>query len=166
MLAQREHGGHQYPNGHTSKTFPNLVLNDACPWEEVDIGNGVWMKCMSFPATAVYDIQLLAPATIVYLHCQRVEEARRSVELAVYTSYLTVYHHFYNTGIENLDQLVASWHPALDYYQLLKGKFDGVAFGDVHVGQISPTGVDIELPGNWEFEGISAGTGQRLCQHI
>jgi len=70
MLAQRERGGHQYPNGLTLKTFPNLVLNNVCPWEEVDIGNGVQMKCMSFPATAVHDIQLSAPATIVYLHGQ------------------------------------------------------------------------------------------------
>jgi len=83
-----------------------------------------------------------------------------------FTPRTLLYHHFYNTGMENLDQLVASQHPALDYYQLLKGKFDGVAFGDVQVGQISPTGVDFELPGHWEFEGISAGTEQRLCWHI
>jgi hypothetical protein len=41
MLLQGQNGGHRYPNGLTSKTFHNLVLEELSPWIKKDIGNGV-----------------------------------------------------------------------------------------------------------------------------
>jgi len=106
------------------------------------------VKCMEFLAAVVHDIfvrdnQLLSAMTIVYQHSQQVADARRSVELAVCASYCTGYHCFYNIGSLNMDQLVASQHPAHDYNLLAMGQF-GVAFGDPQVGWINPTGLDFE----------------------
>ncbi len=69
-------GGHQYPSGLTSKTFPNLVLDDSCPWEDMDIGYSIKLKCMKFLAALVWDIQLSATTTIVYKDSQQVDEPK------------------------------------------------------------------------------------------
>jgi hypothetical protein len=42
----------EYPR-LTYKTFGSLVLNNDCPWESVDIGKGVVMDRMVFPAVPV-----------------------------------------------------------------------------------------------------------------
>jgi len=50
------------------------VLDDSCPWEEVDIGNSVKVKRLKLPAACVSDIQLLAPTTIIYKHFKEVKD--------------------------------------------------------------------------------------------
>jgi hypothetical protein len=53
MLLQGQNGGHRYPNGLTSKTFHNLVLEELSPWIKKDIGNGMMQKLMRFMAGPV-----------------------------------------------------------------------------------------------------------------
>jgi len=47
---QRNNGDHQYANGLDARSFRNLVLENLCPLEEVDIGGGVKQRCMKIPA--------------------------------------------------------------------------------------------------------------------
>jgi len=119
------------------------VLDDSCPWVEVDIGHGVMMKCLEFPAACVHDIQLSAMPTIVYQHFKEVAKLRRVVELAIYAMYCPGYHCYYHLGLSHLYWLVASLHPSLDMYQLSMEKFKR-PFGNPQVGQINPTSVDYE----------------------
>ena len=67
---QRHSGRYQYPEKLTYKTFPLVVLDDDCPWEDTYIDGGLSVHRMSFPARGVRDTQLSAPTTIVYLHHQ------------------------------------------------------------------------------------------------
>jgi len=153
MLTQREmEGGHRYPNGLTSTTFPNLVLEDQCPWEWHDFGNGkgnkkvvVPMKCMMFPAAPVRNINLSAPTSIVYWLGQRSSgDVRKSVEAAIYASYCTGYHHFYHIGSVNVDELAASQHPFHVLYKKITAKFNGVAFGNCQSGGMNPLGFNFK----------------------
>jgi len=104
------------------------------------------MKQMKFPAAPVWDINLSAPASIVYWHSkdQGPEQVRRSVELVIYAAYCTGYHHFYNVGKANMPQLLTSQHPFLDMHQKTMAKFDGVAFGDCQSGCQNPTGLNFK----------------------
>jgi hypothetical protein len=52
-LEQNTNGGHQYHEGLSAIKFQNLVLDDSCPWETTDIGNGYMAKCMEIPAGPV-----------------------------------------------------------------------------------------------------------------
>jgi hypothetical protein len=79
MLLQGQNGGHRYPNGLTSKTFHNLVLEELSPWIKKDIGNGVMQKLMRFTAGPVRDIHLSAPATIVHRYHEKCQDVRKSV---------------------------------------------------------------------------------------
>jgi len=63
---QRNNGSYQYPNGLDSSCFFNLMLEDTCPWETIDIGEGIMQDLMKLPAVAVRDIFLSGPSTIVH----------------------------------------------------------------------------------------------------
>jgi hypothetical protein len=108
----------QWP--HVQRTFPNLVLDDSYPWEEVDIGYSTKLKQMRFLAVLVWDIQLSTTATIVYKHSQQVDDPKHSIKLAIYAVYLGGYHCFYYLGSRHLEQLVISLHPALELYCIAK----------------------------------------------
>jgi hypothetical protein len=127
---QGQNGGHRYPNGLTSKTFHNLVLEELSPWIEKDIGNGVMQKLMRFTAGPVHDIHLSAPATIVHLYHEKCQDVRKSVELAFHATYLPGFCHFYHLGWNNLDNLVAASSPSFKMFELAKEKFKDVPFGD------------------------------------
>jgi hypothetical protein len=59
--------------------FHNLVLDDFCPWEDVDIGQGVIVRHMMFPACAVHNIHLSALATVTYLFHQQTKDVRKQL---------------------------------------------------------------------------------------
>lgn len=141
VLAQRSAGGHQYPEKLTAKMFKRLVLDDFCPWEEVDIGNGMLLQRLEFPAATVRDIHLSAPTTVVYQHHQQVNDPARSIMLALSAAYMTGYHRFYCLGCIYDDLLASSSTPHVDYYKKAMHHFR-VPFGDIQVGRINPSGVD------------------------
>jgi hypothetical protein len=67
MIAQCKGRGHQYHERVMAGTFCD-VLDDSCPWVEIDIGNGVTARCLELPSCAVQDINLSSPATIAFWH--------------------------------------------------------------------------------------------------
>jgi hypothetical protein len=136
---QQQNGGHRYPHGLTYKTFPNLVLEDVCPWREVDLENGVIQKQMGWTAGPVWDIHLSAPTTIVYNYHQRCGDDRKAVELAIHAAYLSGYARFYNLGSNDMERLVAESSPSLAMFRMAKEKFSDVPFGDPQVGRVSPS---------------------------
>jgi hypothetical protein len=144
ILLQQQNGGHRYPNGLTYKTFPNLVLEDVCPWREVDLGNGVIQKQMGWTAGPVRDIHLSAPTTIVYNYHQRCGDDRKAVELAIHAAYLSGYARFYNLGSNDMERLVVESSPSRAMFRMAKEKFSDVPFGDPQVGRVSPSGVEYE----------------------
>ena len=133
-------GPHVYPEPPTYKTYRMLVLDDHCPWVPVDIGGGVTMEHMEFPALPVRSIFLSAPATVIYEYHKQVLDARKSVRLAILTAYMTGYHRFYYLGRLNMMELVQAGDPAIVYYQKALATFKKL-FGGPHQNRISPSGI-------------------------
>lgn len=75
-LIMRYSGSYHYPERLMYKMFNLLVLDNGCPWESADIGNGVTLKQMEFPATPLCDLFLSAPTTIVYQLHQHLKDPR------------------------------------------------------------------------------------------
>ena len=131
MLLQRSNGGHQYHERVTALHPHRLVLDDSCPWEEVDIGNGVMVKCMKINANIVRDIQLSAPGTIGYEYYQQVQDVRKTIELLLMAGYHPGhYARFYHIGREYMAELTEDGvRPSVAYYKRAVDVF-GCAFGD------------------------------------
>ena len=135
-------GKHQYTEKLTYNTFHLLVLDDDCPWTRADLGgDGLCMQHMKFPAAPVRDLFLAPPTTVVYLHHQRTNNRRKSIELAVMAGYQNGFHRYFYVGMNHLDELVKADHPAFVYHKEAKDAF-GTAFCDVFTGRISPTDID------------------------
>jgi len=144
LVLEQSQKGYRYPLGLTARTFPNLVLEgDASPWSEDDIGNGVMLKRMKFPALFVRTIFLAAPASIVFWHHQQVKDPRKAVQLAFYAAYMPGFSRFFSLGFNNMKHLQDSPNPALDMYQAALDTFDS-AFGDASSGCINPSSINFE----------------------
>jgi len=140
---QRDQGGHQYPDGLTAKTFPNLVLDESIPWETVDIGCGIMMHQYKLPALFVHDLHLSSAASVVHSFAKSSNDLCKTIELSIAAGYVPGFHRFHYVGTEHSDELISSWHPFLEYCRLANGLFGDVPLGDTHVGRVSPSSVDI-----------------------
>jgi hypothetical protein len=130
--------------GGTSTTYNRFhlfILNDDCPWTCADIGEGLSIEHMQFPATPVQDLFLSPPMMVMYLRHQKTNDRRKSKQLAVMAGYHNGYHRYFYLGTTHFDELVKAINPALVYYKKAKETFE-VAFSDINTGHISPTSVD------------------------
>ena len=141
ILAVQYRGrGKPYPK-LTAKTFQGLVLDEDCPWEEVEIHDGIKMWRMKFPAVFVRDIFLSAPSTIMFRHHRGCRDHKKTLRLAVFAGYQSGFHKMFYLGHKYMDELVAAEDPALVYYQKAMEEF-GKLTGDPIVGRIVPPGLD------------------------
>jgi hypothetical protein len=107
MLIQRRDNGHQY-HEKVMVMYPHrLVLDDACPWKEVDISNGIMMKCMKLNANVVHDIHLSALGTIAFEFYKQVKDIWKTIELVLVMAgyHPGHYSRFYHIGKEYMNEL-------------------------------------------------------------
>jgi hypothetical protein len=112
MNQEFKNGGHQYPNSLTYKTFPNLVLEEASPWKDKDIGNGIMLKQMGWTAGPIRDFQLAGPTIIVYLLQKQCGDKRKAVELAIHVAYNPGFSRFFKMGMKHLECLAGASSPS------------------------------------------------------
>ena len=150
MRAQMDaDGGHDYPNGLEAVTLRNLVLEDQCTWETVELTNekdghpALSVERMKLHAAPVRDLQLNAPVNIVWSHYRHVKELGPAIQLAAIAGMMCGYNRYTALYAREEEALLKSENPMIDYFKLAVDEF-GNGFGDPQTGRISPWAANFE----------------------